>query len=141
MDALDPQDKNEFSEILYKDDSFLKSVITSLSDDGIMVMQLGPAPESPDPAEEYTENANRVLVFETLERFGFASMQVYQEVSIQFFQWKPFFKTFLNQSLCVLIYYCSISLIAVLKILGHSSSRVKILIVGTIGMQVNLRSI
>jgi len=97
VDALDPQDKSDFSEILYKDDSFLKSVFRSLSDDGIMVMQLGPAPEALDPAEEYSENANRVLVFETLERFGFASMQVYQEVSTHF----SFVPKILNSFTCI----------------------------------------
>ena len=138
VDALDPQDTAEFSDVIYKDDAFLSSVFRSLSIDGIMVMQLGPAPVFEDSAEEYGIGSNRVLVFQTLKRFGFASMQVYEAVSFLI----RITKTFLPSQFFLLFhlnYDNSFvhSIIVDLKMLGHSSLPVKTLIVETIGMQVN----
>lgn len=41
MDALDPEDQIDFAAVLYNSTSFEKSVMNALSDDGILVAQLG----------------------------------------------------------------------------------------------------
>ena len=79
MDALDPQDQIPFAEILYKDYVYWESLYNALTDDGILVAQLGDAPEIADPAEDYNEQKNRVLVLKTLQKIGFVSMHVYEE--------------------------------------------------------------
>jgi len=44
MDALDPQDDVPFAEILYMHDHFFQALFKALTDEGIMVLQLGVAP-------------------------------------------------------------------------------------------------
>ena len=41
MDALDPEDQIDFAAVLYNSTSFDKSVMNALTDDGILVAQLG----------------------------------------------------------------------------------------------------
>ena len=82
VDALDPQDiNNAFSDVLYSDPRFLTSLYNALTPDGIMVMQLGPAPEPGDPDEHLSNNKNRPKVFALMQSLGFETVQVYEEVS------------------------------------------------------------
>lgn len=85
VDALDPQDiNNAFSDVLYSDPRFLTSLYNALTPDGIMVMQLGPAPEPGDPDEHLSNNKNRPKVFALMQSLGFETVQVYEEVHCGF---------------------------------------------------------
>uniref|UniRef100_A0A7S2HCC7 PABS domain-containing protein n=1 Tax=Helicotheca tamesis TaxID=374047 RepID=A0A7S2HCC7_9STRA len=79
MDALDPQMKIPFAEVLYQDPTFLTSIYNALSDEGIIVMQLGDAPTINDPSDEIGRNTNRAKITELLGKVGFESMHVYEE--------------------------------------------------------------
>jgi hypothetical protein len=59
----------------------MKTFYNSLSDDGILVMQLGKAPEWDDPDESHSKYKNRAATTSLLERVGFKSIHVYEEVS------------------------------------------------------------
>jgi len=85
VDALDPQDiNNAFSDVIYSDPKFLTSLFASLTPDGIMVMQLGPAPEHMDSDEHISMNKNRPKVFALMQYLGFETVQVYEEVHCGF---------------------------------------------------------
>jgi len=79
MDALDPQDTVGFASVLYQNLVFWQSIYNALTDDGILVAQLGDAPMLLDPADTNTDGKNRQLVIENLEEVGFQSMHVYEE--------------------------------------------------------------
>jgi len=79
MDALDPQDEIPFASLLYSDPSFVRALYESLSDDGIMVLQLGGAPFHEDPADQFTMSARRTSLIKHLEDAGFESMHIYED--------------------------------------------------------------
>merc|ERR1719457_399444 len=56
MDALDPEDDIPFAEMLYNDEDFVETLYNSLTDDGVIVLQLGEAPGEEDPGEEFTKS-------------------------------------------------------------------------------------
>ena len=58
MDALDPQDNIEFADALYNNDVFLNAIYEALTDEGVLVLQLGESPHNSDPSEQ-TNNKNR----------------------------------------------------------------------------------
>jgi hypothetical protein len=60
----------------------MKAFYNALSEDGILVMQLGKAPDEFDPDEAHTKFKNRAATTSLLERVGFESIHVYEEVSI-----------------------------------------------------------
>ena len=78
-DLLDPQDTVEFARILYGSDSFVRSLYHALRDDGILIMQLGPAAALEDPAEEITSNKHRAGLTKMIANLGFKSMHTYEE--------------------------------------------------------------
>ena len=79
MDALDPEDNVEFAKTLYNNDIFLESMYNALTDDGVLILQLGEAPGLVDAAENLTHNKNRHHVMRIVENLGFESMHVYEE--------------------------------------------------------------
>jgi S-adenosylmethionine decarboxylase proenzyme len=79
MDALDPQDDISFADKLYTDKEFLDTLYNSLSDDGILVMQLGISSQIQDPLESISSNEKRHYVLNALESVGFKSLHVYEE--------------------------------------------------------------
>jgi len=84
MDALDPQDNVAFADALYKNGVFLKSLFNSLSDDGVILLQLGESPAPLDPAEEFTIDNNRNAIIELLDAIGMKSMHIYEEFHSNF---------------------------------------------------------
>ena len=78
MDALDPQDNIEFADALYNNDVFLGSLYRALTDDGVLVLQLGESPHNSDPSEQ-TNNKNRHHIMSMIEDIGFQSMHIYEE--------------------------------------------------------------
>jgi spermidine synthase len=81
----DPESEVPFAKALYSDDTFMRAFYNSLSDDGILVMQLGEAPASHSPDETYSKFKNRAATTRFLEKLGFKSIHTYDEVSYCFF--------------------------------------------------------
>mmetsp|Transcript_20017 Transcript_20017/g.30095 ORF Transcript_20017/g.30095 Transcript_20017/m.30095 type:complete len:763 (-) Transcript_20017:47-2335(-) len=79
MDALDPEDTANFAVNLYKDLDFWGTILNAISDDGILVMQMGISPHVSDPGEEFGRNYNRATLFDTVEAVGFKRMFLYEE--------------------------------------------------------------
>mmetsp|Transcript_8027 Transcript_8027/g.8253 ORF Transcript_8027/g.8253 Transcript_8027/m.8253 type:complete len:360 (+) Transcript_8027:2407-3486(+) len=79
MDALDPQEAIPFADVLYNNVAFIRSLFYALSEDGVLVMQLGETAHQAYPAEELTDNLNRAKVIKSIESLGFVSMHIYDE--------------------------------------------------------------
>jgi len=84
MDALDPEDQIDFAAVLYNSTSFEKSVMNALSDDGILVAQLGRSPMHRDPADESSPFSTRGNMINNLEQLGYKSLHVYAEAHTDF---------------------------------------------------------
>jgi len=84
MDALDPQDNVPFADMLYTDKAFIKTLYNALSEDGIIVMQLGDSPTITDPPEEFSKNSKRNFVMNVLGEVGFDHVHVYEEGHCKF---------------------------------------------------------
>eukprot|EP00591_Stephanopyxis_turris_P010009 CAMPEP_0195509728 /NCGR_PEP_ID=MMETSP0794_2-20130614/2585_1 /TAXON_ID=515487 /ORGANISM="Stephanopyxis turris, Strain CCMP 815" /LENGTH=880 /DNA_ID=CAMNT_0040637019 /DNA_START=160 /DNA_END=2802 /DNA_ORIENTATION=+ len=84
MDALDPQDDIPFAEVLYSNDLFTKALSNALTDDGVMILQLGISPELSDPPDITTKSKNRAKITHGLKRIGFESMHSYDEAHCNF---------------------------------------------------------
>eukprot|EP00548_Thalassiothrix_antarctica_P004162 CAMPEP_0194146414 /NCGR_PEP_ID=MMETSP0152-20130528/20575_1 /TAXON_ID=1049557 /ORGANISM="Thalassiothrix antarctica, Strain L6-D1" /LENGTH=776 /DNA_ID=CAMNT_0038846929 /DNA_START=377 /DNA_END=2707 /DNA_ORIENTATION=+ len=77
MDAIDPEDDNEFSDALYNNRNYLASLYNSLSEDGILVIQVGQTPTSDGPPELLSTFRNRAILIQHLKELGFKTMHVY----------------------------------------------------------------
>lgn len=87
VDALDPEDETDISALLYSDKNFLSSVIKSLSDDGVLVIQIGTAATIDDPRPEFGIYRNRHALFQTLEANPeVETMLVYEEAHCGFLE-------------------------------------------------------
>jgi len=84
MDALDPQDDVPFAEILYRDVNFFNALYNALTDEGIMVLQLGGAPDLESPPDERTKDNRRAYLSNSLEDVGFESVHLYEESHCDF---------------------------------------------------------
>jgi len=84
MDALDPQDDVPFAEILYMHDHFFKSMYNSLTDEGILVLQLGVAPYLDQPPDEQTKDSRRAYLSNSLQNVGFKAIHLYEESHCDF---------------------------------------------------------
>jgi len=77
MDALDPHIECEFSDALYNNQKYLTSLYNALSEDGILVVQVGESPDLDDPAEMLTHHKNRAVMTDHLAEIGFKSIHMY----------------------------------------------------------------
>eukprot|EP00980_Cylindrotheca_fusiformis_P005244 scaffold1120_cov127-Cylindrotheca_fusiformis.AAC.6 len=84
MDALDPQVQVDIVEALYDGGPFLSSLPKGLRDDGILIAQVGEAPRTEAPAEDYSWHRNRVKFIKTLIDTGFESIRDYEEFIVAF---------------------------------------------------------
>merc|ERR1719491_2817338 len=84
MDALDPQDEVTRVEVLYMHDHFFKAMYNALTDEGIMVLQLGVAPDLDQPADEVTKDSRRAYLSNSLENVGFQAVHLYEESHCDF---------------------------------------------------------
>ncbi len=75
----DPQDSIPFADILYTDETFIEALYDALSDEGVIVLQLGGAPFSNDPADEFAGSERRASLIQILEDVGFEEMLVYED--------------------------------------------------------------
>jgi hypothetical protein len=76
----DPESEIPFAKALYSNVTFMQSFYDSISDDGILVMQLGEAAKIHNPDETYSKYKNRVAAVDLLEGLGFESIHAYEEV-------------------------------------------------------------
>ena len=65
---------------LLRDYSNMRAFYNALSEDGIIVMQLGEAPEVWHPDETHSKFKNRAAAIRLLEEVGFESIHAYEEV-------------------------------------------------------------
>jgi spermidine synthase len=79
MDALDPNDAPEIAEELYQSDSFIGSLYRSLTDNGILAVQLGETPWFGSPPDEVGVFTNRAIIIQKFAEVGFQSFHVYSE--------------------------------------------------------------
>jgi len=85
IDALDPEEDNVASDQLYTDHDFLTAMFDSLTPDGILVAQVGTAPNIHDPKADMGVYAKREAMFKMLEAHpDTAAMLVYEEAHCGF---------------------------------------------------------
>lgn len=68
--------------MLYSNFDFTEALFNALTDDGIIVMQLGQSPFHDNPPDELSQSRQRAKLINGLQEFGFQSMQTYEEVRI-----------------------------------------------------------
>lgn len=73
----DPHDDVEFAVALYNNDEYITSLYNALSEDGILVVQVGESAQLADPAEELTMYKNRQIMIEKLTELGCESITIY----------------------------------------------------------------
>eukprot|EP00985_Skeletonema_marinoi_P018996 scaffold10754_cov96-Skeletonema_marinoi.AAC.1 len=71
MDCFDPNDDHPFAKVLYTDDGYVTSLYDALTEDGILVAQVGEASEIDDPADENGDFENRSTMIKMLDEIGF----------------------------------------------------------------------
>ena len=79
MDILNPEDNVDFSEVLYDDMEFAKTLYGALNEDGILAVKLGPGRSLSDPPEQWTRAHHVAQMVANLEQVGFSSIQEYEE--------------------------------------------------------------
>lgn len=80
VDALDPEDESIISDLLYSDESFLSALVNSLSELGVLAIQVGTAATIDDPRPEYGIYKNREKLFHMLEENEqVQAMLIYEE--------------------------------------------------------------
>lgn len=84
MDALDPEDDVPFADMLYTSSEFLTTLYDALSEDGIIVFQLGASPGNDEPPQEATLNSRRAFLADSLEGVGYKSVHIYEESHARF---------------------------------------------------------
>lgn len=70
--------------MLYTSDAFFTTLYNALSDDGIIVFQLGEAPADDDAPEEQSNFSRRQYLADSLGGIGFESVNVYAEGHAEF---------------------------------------------------------
>lgn len=86
FDALDPRERlGQLSTKLYTDPKFIDSVMSSLSDDGVIAIKIGDAPTIHDPVEDKGTYPYRAILMNILEEHEqSAAMFVYEEAHCGF---------------------------------------------------------
>jgi hypothetical protein len=77
----DPQDDVPFAKVLYNSDKLVRALYQGMTENGVIVMQLGGSPFEHDPPDIVTASKNRALMTDILAQAGFKSIHVYEEVS------------------------------------------------------------
>ena len=80
MNALDPQEAIPFVDVLCINVAIIRYLYYALSEDGVLVIQLGEAAHQAYSAEEITDSLKRVKVIEIIESLKYVSMHNYDEV-------------------------------------------------------------
>ena len=77
----DPENEKDFVDVLYSDGPFLRSLERALSNNGVLVSQVGESSTIDSAAEDHSKNRNRAKFFQSLIACGFESVRDYEEVS------------------------------------------------------------
>ena len=80
----DPEDDIPFAEMLYNDEDFVETLYNSLTDNGVIVLQLGEAPGEEDPGEQFTKSSRRQTLINLLEKVGFETMHFFEDSNCGF---------------------------------------------------------
>lgn len=87
IDALDPEDGETVSEELYGDKDFISSLMSSLTDDGVIIIQVGTAPTIYDPRADMGVYSSREKMFNFFEEHEqVEAMLVYEEDACGFLE-------------------------------------------------------
>ena len=81
----DPDADFDLRDALYSDGRFLRSLYDALSEDGVLVVQIGKSPANGEPAGTMGPGRYRTSLIGQLERLGFKSMHIYHEVRVYVF--------------------------------------------------------
>jgi len=87
MDALDPEDEspNDINKKLYNDKDFLNAAFDSLTENGVIIIQVGTAPNIHDPKADMGVFKTREAMFQMVEANpNTAAMIVYEEAHCGF---------------------------------------------------------
>lgn len=80
VDALDPEDGSEISVALYSNENFISVLVDSLSEEGVLAIQVGTAATIDDPRPDFGIYNNREALFRVLEANpDVKAMFVYEE--------------------------------------------------------------
>jgi spermidine synthase len=80
LDAMNPEEDNENSKGLFTNPEFVSAALSSLADDGVIVINAGTAPTIHDPAPDKGVYAQREQLFRNLEAHADTkAMLVYEE--------------------------------------------------------------
>eukprot|EP00557_Chaetoceros_sp_GSL56_P001364 CAMPEP_0176496106 /NCGR_PEP_ID=MMETSP0200_2-20121128/11021_1 /TAXON_ID=947934 /ORGANISM="Chaetoceros sp., Strain GSL56" /LENGTH=768 /DNA_ID=CAMNT_0017894045 /DNA_START=676 /DNA_END=2978 /DNA_ORIENTATION=- len=79
MDALDPEDDIPFAAALYNNHDFTQTLFNALTDDGVLILQLGEAPDHDSPASQFTKAARRENLIDILVDIGFETIHMYED--------------------------------------------------------------
>eukprot|EP00549_Striatella_unipunctata_P007442 CAMPEP_0118694322 /NCGR_PEP_ID=MMETSP0800-20121206/12440_1 /TAXON_ID=210618 ORGANISM="Striatella unipunctata, Strain CCMP2910" /NCGR_SAMPLE_ID=MMETSP0800 /ASSEMBLY_ACC=CAM_ASM_000638 /LENGTH=789 /DNA_ID=CAMNT_0006592737 /DNA_START=134 /DNA_END=2503 /DNA_ORIENTATION=- len=80
LDALDPEDGETIAEQLYGDKAFVSSLMKSLTENGVLIIQIGAGPKMLDPKEEFGVYKQREVLLNLVEKDAdTAAMFVYEE--------------------------------------------------------------
>ena len=91
VDAIEPEMSLAISKDLYESQDMWTSIVDSLSDEGVMVIQIGYAPTITDPRPDLGYNAPREILFQMLEGIPEVSaMFVYEDSHVGFLVPKSF---------------------------------------------------
>ena len=87
VDALDPEDDVLFAHDLYADETYVTALLDSLSHDGVLLLQIGTAPELSDPRADIGTYKIREELFNLIEKHpDVAAMHVYEEAKCGFLE-------------------------------------------------------
>ena len=65
--------------MLYNDYDFVETLYNSLTDNGLIVLQLGEASSYTDPAEHFSKSSRRSFLIDLLEEVGFQTMHFFED--------------------------------------------------------------
>jgi spermidine synthase len=87
IDALDPEDDSEIADQLYSDENFISALVSSLTDDGVLNIQVGTAATIDDPRADMGIYKNREILFKMLEAHkDVEAMLVYEDAHCGFLE-------------------------------------------------------
>jgi len=87
VDALDPEDDSKLSDQLYGDAAFIEALVNSLSDEGVIAIQVGTAATIDDPRPDIGVYKNRERLFNLFENNDDVDiMMVYEDPNCGFLE-------------------------------------------------------
>ncbi|KAL3930125.1 MAG: hypothetical protein SGBAC_011898 [Bacillariaceae sp.] len=91
IDAIEPEMSSAISKDLYEEPELWKTILDSMTEEGILVIQIGYAPTISDPKPDVGYNAPREILFQALETLpSVQAMFVYEDSHVGFLVPKSF---------------------------------------------------